>query len=137
MNDSKMTEHNSDGNEFFDFEAASSEILLASTHSDLARLMQTPNDEDTVHMMLLTKSERDVLLAARTSKAQNCHQDYRLALPKPHEASFGFEEFRTSGAYLNYDRPCSLSTTCDDLGMPDYGNTHFERIGRLHDLHAS
>jgi hypothetical protein len=124
MNNSAMPGLNSDGDDLFDFEAASSNTLWASTHNNLVRHLQTVQDEDAIHIMPLTKSEKEAILVARASNAQNYHQAYRLAPPELHTNFSGFEEPGAFRASLNYDGAgILLPTNFDDLDVPDCGNT--------------
>jgi hypothetical protein len=131
MNNSAMAGLNTDLDNFFDFEAASTNNLGASTHNILAQDMQTVLDEEAIHMMPLTKSEKEAILALRASNAQNHHQDYRLAPLELHTTTnfSGFEEPGAFGASLNCDSASiPLPTNFDDLDVPDYCSTQLNAL---------
>lgn len=114
---------NGDDNNLFDFEAASSNTLWPGTHNGLAPQAQTIQAENATHVMPLTKSEIEAILAMRASNAQNYHHPYSLAPPEPNANFSGFEEPGAYGACFNDDSAeIPTSTNFNDFDMPDYGN---------------
>jgi hypothetical protein len=67
-----------DGGDLFDFKAASSNTLWTGTHNSLARQAQTVQADEVIHVMPLTKSEIEAILAVRASNAQNYHHSHSL-----------------------------------------------------------
>lgn len=115
---------NSDSDNLFDFEAASSNTPWADTSNNLAQHTQTVQAEEAIHIMPLTKSEREAILAARASNAQNCHQAYSLAQPELHTNISGFEEPGAYRACFNFNgADILLPTNLNDFDVLDYGNT--------------
>jgi hypothetical protein len=113
---------NGDCDDLFDFEAASSNTLWTGTHNSLARQAQTVQAGEVIHVMPLTKSEIEAILAVRASNAQNYHHSYSLT-PSELNANFsGLEEPGTCGARFNYDgAEIPIPTNFCDFNMPDYG----------------
>lgn len=114
---------NSNGDDLFDFEAASSNTLWPGTHNNSAQQTQTVQAEEVIHVMPLTKSEIEAILALRASNTQNRHHAYNSAPPEPNTNFSRFEDPGAYGASFNYDGAESLiSTNFNDFDMPDYGN---------------
>lgn len=121
---------NTDNNDFFDFEAASSRALSAGTHDNFTPHRQTVENEEAIHTMPLTSSEIEAILAARASKAQNYHQAYYSAPQEFHSNYSGFEKFGSFDTSLNYDGAGNrISTDLDDTDMVDYGNMQLDSFG--------
>lgn len=113
-------ELNGDADNFFDFEAASSNTPCASTHNSLG---QPVHAGKWIHDVPLRESEVEVILAMRASNAQNSHQSDSLAPPELNTNFFGPEESRAYGACFNYDgAEIPTSANLNDFDMPDYGN---------------
>lgn len=129
MNNFAMPGLNSDGEDLFDFEAASSYTLGASTHNNLGAHVHTVQDEEAVHVLPLTQSEIEAILAMRALKAQDFHQGYDLAPPELHDNFSGLEEPGARETSPNYDGAgILLPTTLDGLDVPDYGNTQLNAV---------
>jgi hypothetical protein len=106
---------NDDGGDLFDFEAASSNTLWAGTRNSLAKQAQTVQADEVSHIMPLTKSEIEAILAARASNAQNCHHSHSLTLPEPNGNFSGL---------VNYDgAEGPIPTNFWNFNLPDYGKT--------------
>ncbi|MCJ1381736.1 hypothetical protein MMC17_004847 [Xylographa soralifera] len=126
-----------DDENLFDFEADSSNTPWASTHNDLANHTQTVQADEVLHMVPLTHSEEEAILAVRASNAQNHRQGYPSEppeLPLLHTNFSGIEEPGAFGASLNYDNVGSLLqpnfggfNAFDDA--PDYANTQLNALG--------
>lgn len=127
MNNPAMPGLNTDNNDFFDFEAASSSALQASTYSSLTPHRQTVGNEEAIYTMPLTSSEIEAILAARASKAQNYHQAYYSAPQELHSNYSGFEELGSFDTSLNSDGAGhTMSTELDDADKLDYGNMQLD-----------
>ena len=100
---------NGDGGDFFDFEAASSNTLWTGTRNSLARQGQTVQADEAIHVMPLTKSEIEAILAVRASYAQNYHHSHSLT-PSEFNANFSGTEIPIPTNFYNFN-------------MPDYGKT--------------
>jgi hypothetical protein len=114
---------NSDNDNLFDFEAASSNTFWPGTHTNPGHQTEISKAEEAIHVMPLTKSEVEAIVAARASNAQSGSHVYSLAPPELNTNFSGFEEPSAYGASFNYDGAESLIPTYfNDLDMPDYGN---------------
>ena len=123
MNNPAMPGLNTNNNDFFDFEAASSSALWAGTHDNFTPHRQTVENEEAIHTMPLTSSEIEAILAARASKAQNYHQAYYSAPQEFHSNYSGFKELSLFDTSLNYNGAGNrMSTQLNDADMPDYGD---------------
>ncbi|MCJ1439513.1 hypothetical protein MMC27_008907 [Xylographa pallens] len=137
MNNFAMPGLNSDDDNLFDFEAASSNAFWPSTHNDLAHRPQTVQDDEATHMMPLTESEIEAIVAMRASNAQNHHQAGHFAPPElPLHTNFsGFEEPGAFGSSLQYDNTGLLLSPnfndFDDFDVPDYGAAQLNASDRF------
>jgi len=114
---------NSDGDNLFDFGPVFSKALWGPTHDNQGRQMQTAQAEEVMHVMILTKSEIEAILAARASNAPDCHHTSSLAPSELNTSFSAFEEPSAYGASFNYDGAETLiSTNFNDFVMADYGN---------------
>lgn len=113
---------NGDGDDLFDFEAASSNTLWTGTHNSLARQAQTVQADKVIHVMPLTKSEIEAILAVRASNAQNHHHSYSLTPPELNTSFSGLEEPGACGTCFDYDgAEIPIPKTFSDFNMPEYG----------------
>lgn len=130
MNNPHMPGLDSDENDLFDFEAASSNFW-ASEHNDLVPRRQTVDDEEAIHTMPLTESEIEAVLAAKASKnPKNYHQAYPIPPPELDTDYSGFEGLDSFGASPNYDGPGNgMLTNLDNRNLSDYGNTQLNGFG--------
>jgi hypothetical protein len=117
---------NSDLENFFNFEEASSNTLWPGTHNNLAQQTQTVQAEEQIQVMPLTKAEIEAILALRASKAQNHNREFTVAPLEPNNNFSVFQESNTHGADLDYYRAESLiPTNFDNLEIPNY---YFETL---------
>ena len=137
MNNFAMPGLNSDDENPFGFEATSSNAFWPSTHDDLAHRPQTVQDDEVTHMMPLTESEIEAVLAMRASNPQNHHQAEQLAPPElPVHTNFsGSEEPGAFGSSLHYDNTELLLPSnfndFNDFDVPDYEDTQLNALDRF------
>jgi hypothetical protein len=121
---------NSDGEDFFNFEAASSDTIWDGTNKNLAQQTQTIQAEEAIHVMPLTKSEVEAILASRAADAQDFQQTYSLAPPELDTDCSGFGEASPYGARFNYNGTgIPTSPNFNDFDMLEYGNTSPNVLG--------
>ena len=131
MSNFAMPGINSNGDNFFDFEAASTATLLASSSEDLSGSTQTALVDEEIHVMSLTESEKEAILAARASNAQKYYQAHQFALPKlqllPNFS--GSNEASVFTASPNFENVGILSqANFDNIDMLGSESTHLDAL---------
>jgi hypothetical protein len=111
--------------DYFDFDAASSHDLWSSTHNNPVGQTQTVEAEEETHVIPLTQSEIETILALRASRSQNYQHPQGLAPRLTNNDITGFKDSSANGASFNNTRTDSLVTAnCNNsknLDIPDYG----------------
>ncbi|MCJ1281115.1 hypothetical protein MMC26_000433 [Xylographa opegraphella] len=132
MNNFAIPGLNSDDENYFDFEAASSDNFWPSTRNSLVQHTPRDQDDESTHTMTLTHFEKEAVLAARASNVQDDNQSCYLMppeLPRHTTNLFGAEE---SGPSLDYDQagiPLAPNfTNFVDFDAPHCGNTKFNAL---------
>jgi hypothetical protein len=129
-NNNTMQGLSCNGDDFFDFEAASSSAPLAGMNENPTQQIQTIHAEEMAYSIPLTKSEIEAILAARASKAPNCHCAHRLAPARPTTGHSRSEGFGADCACFNYnDGNILVPTDFTDFVMPRSGNVPLDPLG--------
>ena len=132
---------NSNGDDLFDFEAASTSTWTGMNYSSTSTPLwptasysqvqqpQPPATEEATHIMPLTKSEIDAILAVRALR----NQASQFPSPILDTGLPALEQRGASAAFSDGAETRIAQGFNEDFGMPDYGNAPITGVWALAD----